>query len=108
MPQYSSLLDAAMASTLGPPVLPIPVPTGLEAHWSQYQVRHCLVVPMPGSILVSTYIPVGSTVLVPTIIPVSTHPSPPPSRCGFIPVPPPSFLALFPQLGLTWPGRPWW
>lgn len=101
MPQYSSLLDAAMASTLGPPVLPIPVPTGLEAHWSQYQVHHCLVVPMPGSILVSTYIPVGSTVLVPTIIPVSTHPSPPPSRCGFIPVPPPSFLALFPQLGLT-------
>lgn len=61
------------------------------------------------SILVSTYIPVGSTILVPTIIPVTTHPSPPPSHCWLIPVPPPSFSTLFPQLGLSWyPGRLWW
>lgn len=38
MPQYSFLPGAAMASPLGPPVLPIPVPSSLRAHWSWYQL----------------------------------------------------------------------
>lgn len=38
MPQYS-LPGAAVASPPGPPVLPIPVPTGLRAHCSQYRLH---------------------------------------------------------------------
>lgn len=65
MPWYS-LPGAVMASPLGPPVLPISVPTCLRAHWSQCQLHpwayllwcplfsQYLPTPVPGSTLVST------------------------------------------------------
>lgn len=108
---YSFLPGAAMASPLGPHMLPIPVPTSLRAHWSQLHpwvymlwcpLLSCAAHPSarehPGVHLdpsrfhyLSVHHHLSNHPLQPTTILLLAHPKQPPS-----------FPALFSQLGLSW------